>query len=122
MALTNLTLRNPDEPQAVSFKTGEPLTISLRYAAAKPLPNVEFELRYYSADGKTRIASPRTGEHREPLHLKPPGGVIEFTCACTAAEAWQLRHRGRGPRRRDLEDSRVVGRRDPTVRPNRPGH
>ena len=81
MALTNLTFRNPDEPQAVSFKTGEPLTISLRYAAAKPIPNVEFELRYYSADGKTRIASPRTGEHREPLHLKPPGGVIEFTCA-----------------------------------------
>ena len=67
--------------KAVSFNTGEPLTVSLRYAAAKPIPNVEFELRYYSADGKTRIASPRTGEHGEPVHLKPPGGVIEFTCA-----------------------------------------
>ena len=81
VALTNLTFHNPDEPRAVSFKTGEPLTVSLRYAAAKPIPNVEFELRYYSADGKTLIASPRTGEHRESLHLTPPGGVIEFTCA-----------------------------------------
>jgi lipopolysaccharide transport system ATP-binding protein len=81
VALTNLTLRNPDEPQAVSFRTGAPLTLSLRYAAARPVSNVEFELRYYSADGKTRLAATRTSERGDPLHLKPPGGVLEFTCA-----------------------------------------
>ena len=81
VALTNVTFQNPDDPRAVSFKTGAPLTISVRYAVAKPVSNAEFELRYYSADGKTRIAAPRTGEWREPLHLRPPGGVVEFTCA-----------------------------------------
>ncbi len=79
--VTNLTLRNPDAPQAVSFETGQPLAIAVRYAAARPLANIEVELRYYSADGKTRIASPRTGECKQPLDLKPPGGVVEFTCA-----------------------------------------
>ena len=80
VALTNLTLRNPQEPRAVSFKTGAPLTVSVRYAVARPIDNVEFEIRYYSADGKTRIAAPRTGERREPLHLEPPGGEVQFTC------------------------------------------
>jgi ABC-type polysaccharide/polyol phosphate transport system ATPase subunit len=81
VALTNLALRNPDDPRAVSFKTGAPLTLAVRYAVARPIPNVEFEIRYYSADGKTRIAAPRTGESREPLDLRPPGGVVEFNCA-----------------------------------------
>jgi lipopolysaccharide transport system ATP-binding protein len=81
VALTNLTLRNPDEPQAISFRTGAPLTLTLRYAVARPVSNVEFELRYYSADGNTRIAAPRTGEGGESLDLTPPGGVLEFTCA-----------------------------------------
>ena len=80
VALTNLTLRNPQEPRAVSFKTGAPVTVSVRYAVARPIDNVEFEIRYYSADGKTRIAAPRTGERREPLHLAPPGGEVQFTC------------------------------------------
>lgn len=80
VALTNLTLRNPQEPRAVSFKTGAPVTVSVRYAVARPIDNVEFEIRYYSADGKTRIAAPRTGERREPLHLAPPGGEVQFIC------------------------------------------
>ena len=81
IALTNLVLRNPDEPSAVSFRTGGPLTVALRYAAARAIPNVEFEIRYYSADGKTRIAAPRTGEKREAIDVRPPGGVVEFSCA-----------------------------------------
>jgi ABC-type polysaccharide/polyol phosphate transport system ATPase subunit len=80
VALTNVTIHDPVEAQAVSFRTGAPLTISLRYAVARPVSDVEFELRYYSADGKTRIAAPRTGEGGEPLHLKPPGGLVEFSC------------------------------------------
>jgi len=79
--LTNLGVRNPETPHAVSFRTGAPVTLTLRYAVDRPVNNVEFELRYYSADGKTRIAAPRTGEHREALMLRPPGGTVEFSCA-----------------------------------------
>jgi lipopolysaccharide transport system ATP-binding protein len=79
IALTNVALTDPDEPQAVSFRTGAPLVVTLRYVATKPLSHVEFELRYYSADGKTRIAATRTGE-REPLDVQPPGGLVEFSC------------------------------------------
>jgi homopolymeric O-antigen transport system ATP-binding protein len=80
IALTNVSLRSPDGAKAVAFSTGAPLTIALRYAAARPIPNVEFEVRYYSPDGKTRLAAPSTGESRQPLHVKPPGGVVEFHC------------------------------------------
>lgn len=80
IAVTNVSVRSPDELNAVAFATGAPLTIAIRYAVARPIDNAEFELRYYSADGKTRIAAPRTGENREPLRLDPPGGVLEFHC------------------------------------------
>ena len=80
IALTNVSLRSADEVKAVAFSTGAPLTIAVRYAAARPIANVEFEVRYYSADGKTRIAAPSTGEGRQALHVKPPGGVVEFHC------------------------------------------
>jgi lipopolysaccharide transport system ATP-binding protein len=81
IALTNVSLRGSDQAKAVAFTTGAPLTISVRYAAARPIPNLEFEVRYYSQDGKTRIAAPRTGEDRQPVQVKPPGGLVEFHCA-----------------------------------------
>jgi ABC-type polysaccharide/polyol phosphate transport system ATPase subunit len=80
IALTNVSLRSPDDAKAVAFSTGAPLTIAVRYAAARPVANVEFEVRYYSADGKTRIAAPSTAESRQALNVKPPGGVVEFHC------------------------------------------
>ena len=81
IALTNVSLRGGGDTTPVAFSTGEPLTVSVRYAAARPIANVEFEVRYYSSDGKTRIAAPRTGGERQPpLHVKPPGGVVEFSC------------------------------------------
>ena len=80
IALTNVSLRSPGDAKAVAFSTGAPLTVAVRYAASRPIANVEFEVRYYSPDGKTRIAAPSTGESRQPLHLQPPGGVIEFHC------------------------------------------
>jgi lipopolysaccharide transport system ATP-binding protein len=87
VAVTNLTLADPDEPRAVSFRTGAPLTISVRYAVDRPVPNAEFELYYVSGDGRTRIAAPRTGERGEALFLKPPGGVVEFTCQAPPLKA-----------------------------------
>ena len=80
VALTNVLLQDPGRPHAIAFTTGQPLTIAIRYAVARPMSNVEFEVRYYSADAKTRIAAPRTSERGESLQLTPPGGIIEFTC------------------------------------------
>ena len=79
IALTNVSLRSGDA-NPVAFSTGAPLTIAVRYAAVRAIPNVEVEVRYYSSDGKTRIAAPSTGESRQALHLKPPGGLVEFHC------------------------------------------
>jgi lipopolysaccharide transport system ATP-binding protein len=80
VALTNLTLHDPEQPGGLSLGTGKPVHVSLRYVATRPLEHVEFELRYYSADGTTCLAAPRTGEQGEHLRLRPPGGAVEFVC------------------------------------------
>jgi ABC-type polysaccharide/polyol phosphate transport system ATPase subunit len=80
VALVNLRLSSPETSDAVSFRTGHPLTVSVRYVVAREVPDVECELRYYSADGRTRLAAPRTGEDGRGLDLKTPGGTIEFRC------------------------------------------
>ena len=80
VALTNVTLANPETPNAVSFNPGAPLTVTIRYSAARVVSDVEFELRYASLDGTTRIASPRSGDRGTGFELRPPGGAVEFTC------------------------------------------
>jgi hypothetical protein len=80
VVLTNLTVRDPERPSDLALRTGRPVEVSIRYRATRALDGVEFELRYYSADGKTCLAAPRTGERGERLDLRPPGGVVEFTC------------------------------------------
>ena len=81
IALTNVTMHDPIAPQALSFRTGGPLVVSIAYEAAKALPALEFEVVYYSADGKTRIAAARTGQHGESVRVEPPGGSVEFSIA-----------------------------------------
>ena len=78
--LTNLTVHETERPTALTLRTGKAVAVSIRFAATRPLSNVEFELRYYSADGKTCLVAPRTGERGERLDVEPPGGVIDFTC------------------------------------------
>jgi lipopolysaccharide transport system ATP-binding protein len=80
VALVNVRLSDPDAVDAVSFRTGHPLVVSVRYVVARAVSDVECELRYYSADGRTRLAAPRTGEDGLGLDLKMPGGTIEFRC------------------------------------------
>ena len=80
VAITNVLLQDLERPHAIAFATGAPLRIAIRYAVTRPVSNVEFELRYYSSDAKTRIAAPRTGERGESLQLTAPGGIVEFTC------------------------------------------
>ncbi len=78
--LTNLAVHDPGQPHGLTLRTGQPVTVAIRYLATRPLTGVEFELRYYSVDGTTCLAAPRTGEHGERLDLRPPGGVVEFAC------------------------------------------
>jgi ABC-type polysaccharide/polyol phosphate transport system ATPase subunit len=80
VALTNLTVHDPAQPRSLALGTGQAVLVGIRYVATRPLQNVEFELRYYSADGTTCLAAPRTGEWGERLELRPPGGSVEFVC------------------------------------------
>jgi lipopolysaccharide transport system ATP-binding protein len=86
IALTNISIHDPHAPRAVSFRSGGPLVVSLKYDAVRPLATIEFEIVYYSADGKTRLAAARTGERGEHLRIEPPGGTLEFTCASLPLE------------------------------------
>jgi lipopolysaccharide transport system ATP-binding protein len=87
VALTNVAMHDPIAPQALSFRTGGPLVVTIAYEAVKALPAVEFELVYYSVDGRTRIAAARTGRRGESLRVEPPGGSVEFTCASLSLPA-----------------------------------
>ena len=81
LALTNVAISDPVAPRSVAFRTGGPLVVTLRYEATLSIPSVEFEVRYYAADGKTRIATTSTGDTGESVAVHPPGGTVEFTCA-----------------------------------------
>jgi lipopolysaccharide transport system ATP-binding protein len=73
LKLTNLTIETPN---GTSANTGEPVTIVLRYRASRPV-RAEFELSYYSADGRTLIAKTRT---EGGIEVWPAGGAVEFSC------------------------------------------
>ena len=77
--VTNLTFADPRGQRDIGFRTGDPLTVSLRYAAASRVRNVVFEVSYYSSDGKTLFATATNAAR--PADVSPPGGAIEFTCA-----------------------------------------
>jgi lipopolysaccharide transport system ATP-binding protein len=60
-------------------RTGEPLVSVVRYEARRSL-RVCFELSYYSADGKTLIATTSTGVGEEAITVEASGGEVEFLC------------------------------------------
>jgi ABC-type polysaccharide/polyol phosphate transport system ATPase subunit len=105
ISLTNISMRDPGALQPVSFRTGGPLVVSVKYEAVRLLAAIEFELVYYSADGKTRIAAARTGEVDGSLVVIPPGGLVEFTCESLPLEpgAYYL-----GARVRDLGTGKTL--------------
>jgi lipopolysaccharide transport system ATP-binding protein len=87
VALTNLTVRDPERPRDLALRTGQPVAVEVRYQATRPLRDVEVELRYYSADGQTCLAATRTSERGERLELRPPGGAVEFSCEALPLKA-----------------------------------
>ena len=84
LKITHLTLGLGDRPDCVPARTGGPLATSLGYAAAQPLEGVLFEITYYSADGKTVVATARAGHAPHGVAVAPPGGSVEFCCAADA--------------------------------------
>jgi len=78
ITLTNLALRDPDAPEAMSCRSGGPLVVSLKYEATRQLHATEFELRIYSSDGTTRMATLRTADRGDQVAVGTPGGTIEF--------------------------------------------
>ena len=84
--VANLTFRDPHRHRSIAFRTGGPLVVSLRYAATRALPDVVFEISYYTTDGKMLLATATTRDRDEPLSVTPPGGVVEFTCAALALQ------------------------------------
>jgi ABC-type polysaccharide/polyol phosphate transport system ATPase subunit len=75
--ITGLLLENPRGDSAIAFRTGEPLSLAVRYRAVAPVSGAVFEASYYSADGRTLIASTSTDE----LLIPTGEGTIEFACA-----------------------------------------
>lgn len=80
LKVTNLTFRDPHRHKGIAFRTGRPLVVTLRYQTEQRMSDVVFEIAYYSADGKTKIATASTADADEALHVTPPGGAVEFTC------------------------------------------
>ena len=74
LALTSLTFHGSRD--GIAFSTGVPLTAALRFEVHGPQPPLRFELTFYSSDGKSRIASARSGA----VHVRQPGGRAELTC------------------------------------------
>jgi ABC-type polysaccharide/polyol phosphate transport system ATPase subunit len=79
--IVSLGFRDPDRDRAIAFRTGRPLIVDLGYEATRPLSDVAFEVAYYSADGKTTIATATTAGGDTAVPVRPPGGRVEFTCA-----------------------------------------
>ncbi len=74
--ITGLMLANPRAGNALAFRTGDPLSIAVRYRAVAPVMDAIVEASYYSSDGRTLIASAST----DPLHIPEGEGTIEFAC------------------------------------------
>lgn len=78
LKITNLMLVHAERPQAISFRTGDPLAVSIRYSATRRLDDVVFEITYYSNDAKTVLSTART---ETGVSVMPPGGVVSFQCS-----------------------------------------
>lgn len=79
LKVTNLSLSGARGERQIGFRTGEPITVSLKYTAGRPTRDIVFEVSYYSSDGRTLYATATNAQR--PADVRPPGGAIHFTCA-----------------------------------------
>jgi ABC-type polysaccharide/polyol phosphate transport system ATPase subunit len=73
--LTNLTFHAGPAPGVPVARTGEPLTIRLRFSVSQPLDAMRFEVLLHSSDGRTLYS---TIASDGAATVAPPGGTVEF--------------------------------------------
>jgi homopolymeric O-antigen transport system ATP-binding protein len=59
--------------------TGEPLVVNVEFAANEPLEDLDFEVFYYSPNGKLHCQF-STSMGRWPVTVNPGDGMVQFSC------------------------------------------
>jgi ABC-type polysaccharide/polyol phosphate transport system ATPase subunit len=77
--ITNLAFRDAAGVEAVSFCSGEPLSVRVEYTADEPVADAVFEVFFYSQDGQLRcqLTTELSGDR---IDLERGTGAIEFSC------------------------------------------
>ena len=103
VALTNLTVRDPDERPCRRSEPASRSRSRIRYAAARPVARRRVRAAILLRGRQDVPGGTRTGESGERLELQPPGGIIEFLCDALPLNRggyYDRRHRPRQCRRR----------------------
>jgi ABC-type polysaccharide/polyol phosphate transport system ATPase subunit len=77
LKVASLLIDVPGRDGVVPVRPGDPLRVTLRYTATRPL-RIAVDVSYYSADGRTLMA--RASTAGSVVAVGPPGGGIEFRC------------------------------------------
>jgi ABC-type polysaccharide/polyol phosphate transport system ATPase subunit len=78
--ITGLTFRDPQQREVLYACTGDPLAAHVEFAANEPLRDLDFEVFYYSPDGRLQCQfSTSVGD--DALDLERGAGAVQFSCA-----------------------------------------
>jgi ABC-type polysaccharide/polyol phosphate transport system ATPase subunit len=75
LKLTNLTFHSATGEPGITFRSGDPLLVSVRFSVTASVDRVRFEVSFHSADGRQLYA---TLESSGTDTIHPPGGSVEF--------------------------------------------
>ena len=78
--ITGLTFRDYQEREVLSVCTGDPLIARVDFAAGEPICDLDFEVFYYSPDGRLQCQF-STAVSRDALDLDRGNGAVQFSCA-----------------------------------------
>lgn len=78
--IKRLTFRDSQEREVLCANTGHPLIARVEFAASVPLHDLDFEVFYYSEDGRLQCQF-STSMGRDPLSLDRGQGAVQFSCA-----------------------------------------
>ena len=78
--ITGLTFSDDQEGELLPVRTGDPLTARVEFSATEALNDLDFEVFYYSADGRLHCKF-STSLSIDPLHLNRGEGTVQFSCA-----------------------------------------
>ena len=78
--ITGLTFRDFQEREVLSASTGDPLIARVEFAAREPIRDLDFEVFYYSPDGRLHCQFSTAVSH-DALNLDRGKGAVQFSCA-----------------------------------------